>query len=224
MDWSQWINGHLGLEETGRYGLPFSWRDTSPVSAFLDEILRILLASLGKTLKPMLVVDANLVLGRSNEHPPPHSTIFPPWSRHLQGVVIPEVARQIHRLTCRLTVSGRHTTQQTLRNGLKKFVADQMPQRIVNFFEAVQIQKQHSGPALRSPRMGDRLAHSGVQKHSIRQPGEKVVMGGMRQLLFQCPRRGYIVKYDNRSGNLPVAVTYRGDGIFDEKVRSRPGE
>jgi alkyl hydroperoxide reductase subunit AhpC len=60
---------------------------------------------------------------------------------------------------------------------LKKLVASRVSERIVDVFEAVQIQKEHGDLFAVTRRQGDRLTNAVVQEHSIRQSGQKVVLG-----------------------------------------------
>ena len=57
-----------------------------------------------------------------------------------------------------------------------------MPERIVDVFEAIQIQKQHRDFFRVTRREGDRLADPVVQQHAIGQTGQKVVLGRMGHL------------------------------------------
>src|ERR1039457_6139073 len=95
-----------------------------------------------------------------------------------------------------------------------------MPQGIVDVLEAVQIQKQNRSMASLPPRKGDRLANTIIQELPIGQPGEKVMLGGMGQLLSQCPRCAHVAEHDHRSGDMPFTVVNGGDGIFNGNFAS----
>src|ERR1017187_7615289 len=95
-----------------------------------------------------------------------------------------------------------------------------MSQGIVDVLEAVQIQIQHSGETLLPARKKDRLANAVIQELPIGQPGEKVMLGGIGQLLLQCPRCAHVAEHDNRSGHLPLTAVNGGDGIFNRNFAS----
>ena len=72
-----------------------------------------------------------------------------------------------------------------------------------------------------SPRKGDRLAHPVVQKQSIGQTGQKIVLGQMSHLLRHRPRRAHVAENDHRSSNLPFTVVDGGYGVFDGNLHVR---
>ena len=117
-------------------------------------------------------------------------------------------------------VRGAYAIHKALGDGLKKLVADRMPQRIVDVFEAIQIQKQHRDVFHVTRRQGDRLADPVVQQHPIGQPGQKVVLGRMGDLQRHRPGDAHVAKNDDRSGGLPFAVVNGGDGVFDRNFKS----
>ena len=64
-------------------------------------------------------------------------------------------------------IRATDAVHQAFSDRLKQLVADRMSQRIVDVFEAVQIQKQHRDRLLVTVRRGDRLANPVVQQQAI---------------------------------------------------------
>jgi len=56
-----------------------------------------------------------------------------------------------------------HTSQQSFCNGLKQFVAFGMSQRIVDVFEAVQIQKEYCKRVILPASQGNRLCNPVIE-------------------------------------------------------------
>src|SRR5882724_13561459 len=65
-------------------------------------------------------------------------------------------------------VRAAYAIHQTFCDGLKKFVANGMPQGIVDVFEAIQIQEQDRDFFVMSRRQDDRLVNAVVEQHAIR--------------------------------------------------------
>ena len=66
---------------------------------------------------------------------------------------------------------------------MKKLVADRVSQRIVDVFEAIQIQKQDRNMTLVTPRQAIAWLIRSFRSDPIGQTGQKVVLGRMGHLL-----------------------------------------
>ena len=99
--------------------------------------------------------------------------------------------KQDHEFIAALTADGVRTANAAisrLRHGLQQLVADRMPQRVVDVFEAIEIEEQHGQPVAVAPGQRDRLGEPVVQQHAVGQVGQKVVLSQMRQLELDIAR------------------------------------
>ena len=86
-----------------------------------------------------------------------------------------------------LLVRTAQASHQTLRNRLQEFVADRVSERVVDVFEAIQIQKHHGVMLAVATGQGNRIVHKPVAAY------ENAVRGQPHGLVFfngQCHRIG----------------------------------
>ena len=131
--------------------------------------------------------------------------------------------KQHHELITALAahrVGQAYALDEPIGDGLKKLVADRMPQRIVDMLEAIEIQEQHYDFLRVAQRHDNRLSDAVVQKHSIGQAGQEIMLCRMSRLQRQCARLADVAKDDDGSGHLSFAVVDGGDGVFDRSFKS----
>src|ERR1700716_1045651 len=84
------------------------------------------------------------------------------FSRAFSGVFgTGDLRKKNHEFIAALAADGvraAHAGLQPFCNGLKKLIADGMPERIVDVFEAIQIHKKDSDYAPLAARQGNRLS------------------------------------------------------------------
>src|SRR5712664_4397690 len=104
---------------------------------------------------------------------------------------ISDLRKQDHEFISALAadrVGTAHAGQQSFGNGLKKLVSGGMSQRIVDVFEAIQIQKDYgdmfSLPASQRNRLGDTV----VEQQENGQIRDNIVVRGVSQLERDSPR------------------------------------
>jgi hypothetical protein len=93
------------------------------------------------------------------------------------------LGKQHHKFIAALTAHGvgaAHRGSQAIRDGLKKLVADGVPERVVNLFEVIQIDIQHSELFALALGKRNRVAEPVLQQRAIRQIGQRIVLGRMR--------------------------------------------
>src|ERR1700722_14748366 len=95
-----------------------------------------------------------------------------------------------------------------------------MPQGIVDVLEAINVKKEHGYLVPVALRQGDCLIDPVIQKHSIGQTSEHVVLGSMRHLLRHFPRDTHIAKDLHRSDNPPTVIVNGSNGVLDVYFRS----
>jgi hypothetical protein len=117
-------------------------------------------------------------------------------------------------------IRGAYTTRQALGHRLEKPVAGQMPQGIVDVFEAIQIEEKHSSQSAISLSKGDGLANAVAKKQSIGQTGQGVMFGKMSHQLRLRPRNADVAKDDNSARDLSFTVVDGGYGVLDENFMS----
>ena len=72
-------------------------------------------------------------------------------------------------------------------DGSEQIVANGMPQRIVDRFEAVEIEHQHREAGLIAPGLSQRLIDALAEQDAIRQPGQRIVLRHKHDLRFGAP-------------------------------------
>ena len=134
-----------------------------------------------------------------------------------------DLCKQNHEFVAPLAAHGvriAQASQQTLRNRLQEFVADRVSERIVDVFEAIQIQKQHGVMLAVATGQGNCVLHAVAQQRPVRQIGEKIMPGQMRHPFPGLARGAYIVEHDYRARDVTCAVVDRGSRIFDDGFKT----
>src|SRR5580704_17307373 len=90
-----------------------------------------------------------------------------------------------------------------------------MSQGIVDILKVIEIQKQHGELPVMPSRQPNRLGEVLREQISVRQVGQRVVLGQMRHLKRFCTGRVYGPKDDYRTGNISGSAGDRSGGIFD---------
>lgn len=83
-----------------------------------------------------------------------------------------------------------------------------MAERVVDVFEAVEIEKQHGNPLAVTSRKRDRLPYPVMQGRAVGKAGQKVVLGGVHHRHRHRPRGADIAKNADRPGDLALAIVY----------------
>jgi len=99
---------------------------------------------------------------------------------------------------------------QTISNRAQQLIADLVPQRIVDMFEVIEIQKKQ-GQLLAVPSsQSDRLGQALREQDTIRQPSQKVMLCQIGHLLRHRLRCAGIVKNNHRTGHFAIPIVNRG--------------
>ena len=79
-------------------------------------------------------------------------------------------------------VRAAHGCVEPSGQSLKHLVADRMSERVVNLFEAIDVDKEHRHLSAVTPCQRDRMFQTVGQQHSIGQIRERVVLREVREL------------------------------------------
>ena len=131
-----------------------------------------------------------------------------------------KAARRIHRRPAGSPCRRRGRNHQALCDGLKKLVADRMPQGIVDVFEAIQIQKQHRDFFRVPLRQGDGLRTRSFRSMRLGRPVRKSCSA--EWAICSAIARAVLTSRNTITApvGLPCPVMDGGDGVFDRNFNS----
>ncbi|MCU0615895.1 MAG: hypothetical protein MUD17_02255 [Gemmatimonadaceae bacterium] len=118
-----------------------------------------------------------------------------PLDEHLQAIHSVQLLDQ-HRefITAESgdRVAASHRAAKTLRDHLQEVVPGRVTERIVDGFEVVQIDQEHSGSGMPAIAFGarQRLSQTVAEQRPVRQPGERIVKRLVTKLRLDFGLRG----------------------------------
>ncbi len=110
-------------------------------------------------------------------------------------------------------IFAAHGLGQATRHDAQQTVADMMAQRVIDEFEAVQIDEQHSHLLAGRTRLPQRLAQTLLAQRAVGQLGQHIVVGQKVDALFVRFTVGNVNRRGNEIDNLATAgaLEHRGN-------------
>ena len=97
------------------------------------------------------------------------------------------------------------------RDAAQQLVADRVPERVVDALEVVEVDEHHRDLALGVAL--ERLAHALAEQRAVGQPGQRVVVGLVLELVLEVAQLG--------DGLLEAVVLERGAGVGGQRLEQR---
>ena len=140
-----------------------------------------------------------------------------------QGCIVGpgDFGQQNHELIPALTadrIGNPDAGSQTLGDRLQQLVTDRVPERVVDVFEMIEIEKKQCDLLVMALGQTDRLGQALGQQRAVRQVGEKIVLGQVGHFQGHCPRFTDVVEDNDRAGILAVPVVNGRSGILNRRL------
>ena len=131
-------------------------------------------------------------------------------------VLAHRVVQQNHELVTAHAGHGVGFSDQSLqlaRDQLQHFIADVVPQGVVDALEPVQVQKQHRQLARLAFAQGNQLVEALHQQMPVWQVGQAIVQGQMARMFVLLPALGDVTEHRHVAQGLVVNAANQGDAL-----------